>query len=103
MTMERSPGPNKTPNTSLRLSTALRNYGDVFGVRRQSEAATALWIPVVFPSSQIENPKRCRAALAPYSKGLGYVSMLHLIEPAASAQHVARTAACSSLESLRRS
>jgi hypothetical protein len=59
------------------LSTALRNYGDVFGVRRQSEAgaprgqpawgagaAPALWIAIALPFSQIEQPKRCRAQLA---------------------------------------
>jgi hypothetical protein len=34
-----------------------------FGVRRQSAAATALWIDSISPESRA-NPKRCRAALA---------------------------------------
>jgi hypothetical protein len=34
----------------------------LFGVRRQSEAATALWLKTL--TGVFDNPKRCRATLA---------------------------------------
>jgi len=39
------------------------NAKGYFGVRRQSEAATPLWV-LVRLSSEVLNPKRCRATLA---------------------------------------